>query len=81
MTTALLTQAKREAAKRGFGKSAVLLTHRGKPKAYVLEARAYEAMQRRISVLEGLALGEEDVRAGRLVSHADAKKRLSRWLK
>ena len=81
MTAALLTQAKREAAKLGFGKSAVLLTHRGKPKAYVLEARTYEAMQRRISVLEGIALGEEDVRAGRLVSHVDAKKRLSRWLK
>lgn len=59
----------------------MLLTHRGKPKAYVLEARAFEAMQRRISVLESIALGEEDVRAGRLVSQPDAKKRLSRWLK
>ena len=48
---------------------------------YVLEARAYEAMQRRISVLEGIALSEKDVRAGRLVSHPEAKKRLSRWLK
>ena len=81
VTAALLNQAKREAAKPGFGKSAVLLTHRGKPKAYVLEARAYEAMQRRISVLEGIALSEKDVRAGRLVSHPEAKKRLSRWLK
>ena len=34
VTAALLNQAKREAAKPGFGKSAVLLTHRGKPKAY-----------------------------------------------
>ena len=81
MTTALIARAKREAAKRSFGRSPVVLTHKGKPRAYLLEAKSYEAMRRRLSVLEGIALGEDDVRAGRVVSHAEAGKRLARWLK
>jgi len=81
MTTAIISRAKREAAKSGFGPSPVLFTHKGKPRAYLLEAKSYEAMRRRLSVLEGVALGEEDVRAGRVMSHAEAGKRLARWLR
>jgi PHD/YefM family antitoxin component YafN of YafNO toxin-antitoxin module len=81
MTAALITKARRASAKPGFGVVPVLLTERGKPKAYLLEAKSFEAMQHRLSVLEGIALGEADVRKGRIVSHAEAGKRLARWLK
>jgi PHD/YefM family antitoxin component YafN of YafNO toxin-antitoxin module len=81
MTAALIAKARREAAKPAFGAAPILLTQRGKPKAYLLEARTFEAMQKRLSVLEGIALGEQDVREGRVVSHAEAGKRLARWLK
>lgn len=81
MTAALIAKAKRTAAKPGMGGTPILLTQRGKPKAYLLEARAFEAMRRRLSVLEGIALGDQDVREGRIVSHAEAGKRLARWLR
>lgn len=38
-------------------------------------------MQERMTVLEGIARGEQAVAEGRVVSHAQAKKRLARWLK
>ncbi len=47
--------------------------------AYLVEANSYEAMQRRLQLLEGLARGEEAVVEGRIVSHQRAKKRLARW--
>jgi len=80
MTAALFVKARRHAAKLGRGGSPGLLTARRKPKAYLVEAKACEAMHRRLSVLEGLALGEQDVRESRLVSHAEAGPRLARWL-
>ncbi len=49
--------------------------------AYLVEAKAYEAMQRRLLLLEGLARGEKAIDEGRVTSHARAKKRLARWLK
>lgn len=81
MTAALIAKAKREAAKPGFGSVPIRLTLRGKPRAYLLEAKAFEAMCERLSVLEGIALGEKDVREGRVVSHAEAGRKLARWLR
>lgn len=49
--------------------------------AYLVEAKSYEAMQKRLRLLEGLARGEKAVAEGRVVTHARAKKRLARWLK
>lgn len=46
-----------------------------------MEAGAYEAMQRRLTVLEGIALGEQDVREGRLLSQAEVERRLAKWLR
>lgn len=81
MTAALLAKARRASAKSNFGIAPILLTEQGKPKAYLLSAKSFEAMQHRLSVLEGIALGEADVRKGRLVSHTEVGKRLARWLK
>lgn len=49
--------------------------------AYLVEAKAYEAMQRRLQLLEGLARGEKAIADGKVTTHARAKKRLARWLK
>lgn len=59
----------------------VLITQHGKPAAYLVDVKSYEAVGRRLSILEGIALGEQAVRAGQVVSQADAKKRFARWLK
>jgi PHD/YefM family antitoxin component YafN of YafNO toxin-antitoxin module len=58
----------------------ILITHLGKPAAYLLNVHAFEDLNRRLSVLEGLAVGERAVREGRVLTQAQAKKRLSRWL-
>jgi len=49
--------------------------------AYLVEAKSYEAMRKRLQLLEGLARGEKAIAEGRVVSHSRAKKRLARWLK
>ncbi|MEO8747804.1 MAG: type II toxin-antitoxin system prevent-host-death family antitoxin, partial [Rhodanobacter sp.] len=41
----------------------------------------YELMERRMAILEGVARGEQAVAEGRVASHAQARKRLARWLK
>jgi prevent-host-death family protein len=57
----------------------ILITQHGKPAAYLLDVGTYEAIYRRISVLEGIALGEQAVRSGRVFSQKEAKARLGRW--
>ena len=49
--------------------------------AYLVEVKSYEAMQKRLKLLEGLARGEKAIAEGRVVTHSRAKKRLARWLK
>jgi PHD/YefM family antitoxin component YafN of YafNO toxin-antitoxin module len=49
--------------------------------AYLVEAKSYEAMQKRLRLLEGLARGEKAIAEGTVVSHSRAKKRMARWLK
>ena len=58
----------------------VLITQHGKPAGYLVDVESFEATERRLSILEGIAIGEHAVREGRITRHADAKKRLARWL-
>ena len=44
-----------------------------------MDPETFEAMVRRLDILEGIALGETDVAAGRVVSQADAKRRMAKW--
>ena len=37
-------------------------------------------MEPRLRLLEGIALGEADVAAGHVVSQAEAKRRMAKWL-
>ena len=58
----------------------VLITQHGRPAAYLLDVETFEGMQARIAVLEGIARGERAIEDGRTVPHADAKRKMSRWL-
>ena len=58
----------------------VLITQHGKPAAYLVDVKSFENLGRRTKLLEGLARGEAAIQDGRVVSHGEAKKRMSRWL-
>ncbi|MCC5934408.1 MAG: type II toxin-antitoxin system Phd/YefM family antitoxin [Candidatus Cyclonatronum sp.] len=58
----------------------VLITEHGKPSAYLVDAEHFEDLQQRLKLLEGLARGEKAILEDRVVSHDEAKKRMSRWL-
>ena len=58
----------------------VLITQHGRPAAYLVDVETYERLNQRLAVLEGIARGERAIEQGRVVSHAEAKKRLARWL-
>lgn len=84
MRTELVTTLKRKATKilseLEHGRDPVLITQHGRPAAYLVDIETYETLQRRLRLLEGIARGERAVEQGRIVSHAEAKKRLARWL-
>ncbi len=85
MKTELVTTLKRHAtemiAQVQTNKDPVLITQHGRPAAYLVDVASYEALNQRVSVLEGIALGETAIRAGRVKTHAQAKRRFSKWLK
>jgi prevent-host-death family protein len=58
----------------------VLITQHGRPAAYLVDVETYERLNQRLALLEGIARGERAIEQGRVVSHAEAKKRLARWL-
>ncbi len=62
-------------------KEPILITQHGLPSAYLIDAERYELRQRRMAVLEGIARGEMPVAEGRVLTHAQAKARMARWLK
>ncbi|MGH7035823.1 MAG: type II toxin-antitoxin system Phd/YefM family antitoxin [Stellaceae bacterium] len=71
--TKLLTELKREP-------EPILITQHGLPAAYLVDVKSYDAQQRRLALLEGIARGEKAVEEGRILTHAQARKRLARWL-
>ena len=59
----------------------LMITQHGRPAAVLVDVESYEAMTRRISVLEGIALGERAVRDGKVLSQPEVEKRLRKWAK
>ncbi|HVX85169.1 MAG TPA: type II toxin-antitoxin system prevent-host-death family antitoxin [Phycisphaerae bacterium] len=53
----------------------------GKTTAYLMEARAFEALQARVLLLEGIARGEQAIQQGRVLTQIEARKKMARWLK
>ena len=84
MRTELVTTLKRNAteiiAELAAARDPVLITQHGRPAAYLVDVETYEDTQRRLAILEGIARGERAIEDGRVVSHAQAKKRMARWL-
>jgi prevent-host-death family protein len=85
MRTELVTTLKRQATELlddvERSREPILITQHGLPSAYLVDVESYELMQRRMKLLEGIARGEKAIEEGRTLSHAQAKQRLSRWLK
>lgn len=85
MRTELVTTLKRRATELlsdiERDKEPILITQHGLPSAYLLDVETYELMEQRMTILEGIARGEQAVAEGRVASHAQAKKRLARWLR
>ena len=85
MRTELVTTLKRRAtellSELEHDREPILITQHGLPSAYLVDVETYEAQQLRLRLLEGIARGEKAVEEGRTLTHAQAKKRMARWLK
>jgi prevent-host-death family protein len=85
MRTELVTTLKRQATELlsdiERDRQPILITQHGLPSAYLVDVESYERMQQRMSILEGIARGEQAIAEGRFASHDQAKARLARWLK
>ena len=85
MRTEIVTTLKRQATELldelERSREPILITQHGLPSAYLVDVESYELLQHRMSLLEGIARGERAVEDGRVVSHAQARQRMSRWLK
>ena len=85
MRTELVTTLKRQATELlsdiERDKEPILITQHGLPSAYLVDVESFQLMQQRMAILEGIARGEQAIAEGRTATHAQAKKRLARWLK
>jgi len=85
MRTELVTTLKRKAsellAELEKDGDPILITQHGLPAAYLVDVDAYDALQKRVGLLEGIARGEKAVEDGRTLTRSQAKQRMSRWLK
>ncbi len=84
MKTELVTTLKRQATKilaeLHDTKETVLITEHGKPSAYLVDADAFEMMENRMQILEGIARGERAILENRVLKHSDAKQKMKKWL-
>ena len=84
MKTELVTTLKRQAtrliSKLQKDKTPILITEHGKPAAYLIDVQSFEMQQSRINILEGIALGERAIQAGRIMTREQAKRRMKKWL-
>jgi len=85
MRTELVTTLKRKAtellSELEKHREPILITQHGLPSACLVDVESYDLLQKRMKLLEGIARGEKAVEDGRILSQAQAKQRLGRWLK
>jgi prevent-host-death family protein len=85
MKTELVTTLKRQATKIiaavARSRNPVLITQHGRPAAYLVDVETFEGLNQRLAVLEAIGRGERAIAEGRVLSHAQAKRRMSAWLK
>ncbi|MFT4176421.1 MAG: type II toxin-antitoxin system Phd/YefM family antitoxin [Luteolibacter sp.] len=84
MRTELVTTLKRKAreliSEVSSAHEPLLITQHGLPAAYLVDVQSYETMEARLKLLEGIAKGEKAIFEGRVATHEEARKRMSRWL-
>lgn len=85
MKVELVTSLKRQATKiladLHVSKEPVLITEHGQPSAYLVDVEDYEMMQKRISILEGIARGEQAIKHQQVLSNSQAKEKMNKWLR
>jgi prevent-host-death family protein len=85
MRTELVTTLKRQATELlsdlERDKEPILITQHGLPSAYLVDVASFDLLQERMALLEGIARGEMAMAEGRTLSHAQAKTRMTRWLR
>lgn len=85
MKVELVTTLKRQATKilqdLRTSKEPVLITEHGQPSAYLVDVDDYEMMQKRMSILEGIAKGEQAIRNDDVLTNLQAKEKMDKWLK
>jgi len=84
MRTELVTTLKRQATELlnqlEKDREPILITQHGVPSAYLVDVETFETLQRRMTLLEGIARGEKSLEEGRTLTHKQAKQRMARWL-
>ena len=81
LVTTLKRQATKILAELHVSKEPVLITEHGQPSAYLVDVEDYELMQKRMTILEGIARGEQSIANGYTTTNADAKVKMAKWLK
>ena len=81
LVTTLKRQATKILAELHDTKEPVLITEHGQPSAYLVDVQDYEMMQHRMEILDGLVKGETAVLENRIYTQAEAKDKMSKWLK
>jgi len=81
LVTTLKRQATKILAELHESKEPVLITEHGQPSAYLVDVQDYEMMQNRMKLLDGLAKGEIAILENRIYTQAEAKDKLSQWLR
>ena len=81
LVTTLKRQATKILAELRDSKEPVLITEHGQPSAYLVDVQDYEMMQHRMEILDGLAKGETAILENRIYTQAEAKDKMSKWLK
>jgi len=81
LVTTLKRQATKILAELHDSKEPILITEHGKPSAYLVDVQDYEMMKNRMEILDGIAKGETAVLENRIYTQAEAKEKMSKWLK
>jgi len=81
LVTTLKRQATKILAELHDSKEPVLITEHGQPSAYLVDVQDYEMMQNRMEILDGLAKGEMAILENRIYTQAEAKDKMSKWLR
>lgn len=79
--TALKTKSAKLIRKARESGQPVIITQNGKPTAVLQDVRSFERERRALLLLKFLAKGDQEVRAGKGVSHSKAGRHFNRKLK